>query len=81
MLHVGVSARLTEAADLIRQIPGVVEAQTLDGHVRVMLEPAQANVATIAQRLVSAGLPLTRLEEEKINLETAFMRLTKGLVQ
>ena len=35
----------------------------------------------IAQHLITAGFRLTRLEEEQVNLETAFMRLTKGLVQ
>ena len=35
----------------------------------------------IASALVQKGFALTRLEEEQVNLETAFMRLTKGLVQ
>ena len=82
VLHVGVGSRLSEAVDVVRQIPGVVEAQTDNGYIRVMLDSSKkANPAGIAQRLVTNGFPLTRLEEEKINLETAFMRLTKGLVQ
>lgn len=40
-----------------------------------------ADPARIAYKLISEGFALTRLEEEKVNLETAFMRLTKGLVQ
>ena len=31
--------------------------------------------------LVTAGYKLTMLKEEEVNLETAFMRLTKGIVQ
>jgi hypothetical protein len=31
--------------------------------------------------LIKAGYRLTLLKEEETNLETAFMRLTKGLVQ
>ena len=35
----------------------------------------------IAQRLIDANFRLTLLREEEVNLETAFMRLTKGIVQ
>ena len=35
----------------------------------------------IPQRLVTSGYILTLLREEEVNLETAFMRLTKGMVQ
>ena len=31
--------------------------------------------------LVQGGFKLTLLREEEVNLETAFMRLTKGMVQ
>jgi hypothetical protein len=31
--------------------------------------------------LVNKGFRVTKLAEEPVNLETAFMRLTKGLVQ
>jgi hypothetical protein len=30
---------------------------------------------------MAAGYRLTLLKEEEVNLETAFMRLTKGMVQ
>jgi len=35
----------------------------------------------VPQRLVQGGFRLTLLKEEEVNLETAFMRLTKGMVQ
>ena len=35
----------------------------------------------IPARLVQGGFKLTLLKEEEVNLETAFMRLTKGMVQ
>ena len=35
----------------------------------------------IPARLVQNGFKLTLLKEEEVNLETAFMRLTKGMVQ
>ncbi len=81
VLHVGVSRRLDEAAVMIKQIPGVIGTKVTNSHIRVNLDPKAADPAQIAERLVSEGYGLTRLEEEKVNLETAFMRLTKGLVQ
>lgn len=84
VLHVGVAGRLVEAAELLRGLPGVLTAQAVDGAapaIRVTLDAHQGDVSVIASRLVSAGFALTRLEQEKVDLETAFMRLTKGLVQ
>jgi hypothetical protein len=37
-------------------------------------------VSELPARLVTAGFRLAAMHEEPINLETAFMRLTKGMV-
>ncbi len=81
VLHVGVAQRAEQAAQLIRQLEGVTEATITNSHIRVALEAEFADPSRIAQKLVTEGFALTRLEEEKVNLETAFMRLTRGLVQ
>jgi len=81
VLHVGVGKDMPRAAELIKSIDGVTDATITAGHIRCVLEPTQVEPADIAGKLVNAGFPLTRLEEEKVNLETAFMRLTQGLVQ
>ncbi len=81
VLHVGVAQGVERAAQLIRQLEGVTEATVTNNHIRVALETEHADPSRIAQRLVTQGFALTRLEEEKVNLETAFMRLTRGLVQ
>ena len=39
------------------------------------------NVADVPNVLVTRGFRITKFTEEPVNLETAFMRLTKGLVQ
>ena len=44
-------------------------------------ESALHTVSDIPSRLINAGFRLTQFTEEKVNLETAFMRLTQGLVQ
>jgi ABC-2 type transport system ATP-binding protein len=90
VLHVAVAQRTEQAAQVIRQLEGVAEAVVTNSHIRVTLAPtvpgktpanAAADPSRIAYKLISEGFALTRLEEEKVNLETAFMRLTKGLVQ
>ncbi len=81
ILNVGVRDRHEQAAQLLAAVPGVASAQVVNGHLKVSLETDKGDPALIAQRLVTAGFALTSLEEEKVNLETAFMRLTQGLVQ
>ncbi|MCH8064571.1 MAG: ABC transporter ATP-binding protein [Chloroflexi bacterium] len=81
VLHVAVAERAEQAAQAIRQLQGVKEATLTNNHIRVTLDAEHADPARIAHLLVTEGFALTRLEEEKVNLETAFMRLTKGLVQ
>ncbi len=44
-------------------------------------ESAISQSSDIPSRLVNAGFRLVRFTEEEVNLETAFMRLTQGLVQ
>lgn len=81
IIHVGVADRIGEALATIKAIPGVVEAERENQHIRVTLDPKAGDISYVAQKVIGAGYRLTRLEEERVNLETAFMRLTKGLVQ
>ncbi len=76
-----VSERGDEAAALLERTPGVLEAAVRDGHVRVSLDAGKADVALVAETLVRGGYRLLRLSEEPVSLETAFIRLTQGLVQ
>ena len=81
VLHVSVAERMQAATQVIQQLPGVSEAQITNNHIRVMLDAQQSDASAIANQLVQQGYRLTGLEEERVNLETAFMRLTRGLVQ
>jgi ABC-2 type transport system ATP-binding protein len=81
VVHIGVATGIQEALQRIQQTPGVQSAEVTDGHIRVAMDQQYTDPSPLAQRLVQDGFALTRLEEEKVNLETAFMRLTKGLVQ
>ena len=80
VVHVGIANRIADALTVCKTLPGVQSAEMQNSHIRVTLDQ-EGDVSIIAQQLVTGGFKLTRLEEEKVNLETAFMRLTKGLVQ
>jgi ABC-2 type transport system ATP-binding protein len=62
-------------------VGGCPEAATVDiraGEIRVTLAEGVADPAPLAARLVAAGHALQGLREEEVNLETAFLELTRG---
>ena len=73
--------RVTAAFDSLKDLAGVLNIEQVDGQLRVQIDPARLDAARIARVLIDEGYHLTRLQEEHVSLETAFMRLTKGLVQ
>lgn len=90
VVHVGVAERSADAAEVIKKIRGVTKVSLVegDGHpghdgptLHVQFEGAGGSATDIPHALVTAGFRITRFMEEAVNLETAFMRLTKGLVQ
>jgi len=81
VVHIAVASGMQAALTRIRETQGVAAAELSDGAIRVALDEQHSDPSLIAQRLIQEGFSLTRLEEERVNLETAFMRLTKGLVQ
>ena len=50
-----------------------------DGHIRVTLAENVTDYSDLPTLLIDAGFKLTLFREEEINLETAFMALTKGI--
>lgn len=93
-LQVAVSARASEAAEIIAKMPGVSKVTIREGEgpaqpqggvaplIHIAYEPgARVDPSDIPSVLVNAGFRVTQFSEEAVNLETAFMRLTKGLVQ
>jgi len=85
VVQIAVESRTEEAAALLKTVRGVakVEVRVEEGGRRmdVQLEPdADIAASELAARLLAQGFRLSRLQPEEISLETAFMRLTKGLV-
>jgi len=79
IVHVTVD-RTDAAAETLRQMEGVISVERGGVVLKVALDENHT-AADIAGRLVHDGFRLMRLEQEQVSLETAFMRLTKGLVQ
>ena len=84
VLNVMVAERQREAADYLERQPEVVAVdQKTDLNDRtylvVNLRPDVVTYSFLAQRLIADGFDLTLFREDEINLETAFMHLTKGI--
>lgn len=82
VIQVGVPLDQQEpAAALLSQDPNVENVAKNNGFLSVSLRSGVEDYSFVPQRLLAAGYKLTLLKEEEVNLETAFMRLTKGMVQ
>lgn len=85
VVQVRVEERHELAAEILRKVRGITRVQLAesDGHtmLSLTLDPEVGlSVSEIPSRLVAQGFRVSALHEERVNLETAFMRLTKGLV-
>lgn len=94
VVQVAVVSRAAEAAEVLAKLPGVNKVQVREGEgpavngsgssplIHVSFEPgARFEISDVPSVLINQGFRLTQFSEEAVNLETAFMRLTKGLVQ
>ena len=81
MLHVGVAHNQQMAAALLSQDPNIETVTANNGFLEVSIKNGVDDYSFVPQRLIQGGFKLTMLKEEEVNLETAFMRLTKGMVQ
>src|SRR5438105_3838911 len=81
ILHVAVAKNQEQAAALLSQSPQIENVSTNNGFLEVSLKAGVQDYTFVPRQLVTAGYQLTLLKEEDVNLETAFMRLTKGMVQ
>jgi len=73
--------QLSRAADLLGKVRGVKQVQIADSELLVELASETHDFSFLARALLQARLGLQEIREEEVNLETAFMRLTKGIVQ
>lgn len=81
MLQIQVRERTDEAARLIESHDGVEKLDIKNGTIETTLKKEIEDYSFLPSLLVGAGFHLTLFREEEVNLETAFMQLTQGLVQ
>jgi ABC-2 type transport system ATP-binding protein len=69
------------AALLLQRTKGIKSVDQNNGALVLELESDTHDFSHIARALLDNNFKLRELREEEVNLETAFMRLTKGVVQ
>lgn len=79
VLHIVTSANPDATAKLLEQQAIVEKVDIAKGQVKVTLRPGVEDYSDLSVALVQAGHKIKLFAEEEINLETAFMLLTKGL--
>ncbi len=79
VLNIAVSDRLSDAATMLEGQPEVESVQDKNGVLVVKLNEGVNQYGFLANRLIEQGYELTLFKEDEINLETAFMHLTKGI--
>jgi ABC-2 type transport system ATP-binding protein len=79
ILKVGVTGDPEGAARIIEGQQSVEKVALTNGVVTVTMAPGTKDYSNLPSALIGAGYKLTLFKEEEINLETAFMELTKGI--
>ena len=80
-VQVRVADRGDTAIKVLETLEPVKSVQQDNGQLIVELKTDTHDLSFIARALIENNYAITELREEDVNLETAFMRLTKGIVQ
>lgn len=78
-LKIGVQGDNAAAARLIETQPHVERVAATNGVLTVTMAAGTGDYSHLPTALIGAGYRLTLFKEEEVNLETAFMELTKGI--
>jgi ABC-2 type transport system ATP-binding protein len=81
VLNIRVAERTEAAQRLIEVHPQIRKTEQKDGVIVATLADGVTDYSFVAALLIHEGFKLTMFKEEEVNLETAFMRLTKGITQ
>jgi len=80
-LHVRVTEQQDLAANLLMRARGIKSVEHHNGRLLVELDAHTHDFSGLAKLLLDNNFRISEIKEEEVNLETAFMRLTKGMVQ
>ena len=78
ILHIGVSAEKDRAVKFLDGHNDVQSVAPGDGYLLVTLKKEITNYDHLPTELIAEGFRLNLFREEEVNLESAFMALTKG---
>jgi ABC-2 type transport system ATP-binding protein len=81
VLHIVTPDDQQRAVDVLSKLQAVRSAQIQNGMVIVALNTETSDFSFVASAMLNANLRINEIKQEDVNLETAFMRLTKGIVQ
>jgi len=81
VVHVITTGDQQRAQQVLSGLAAVESAHIRDGAVVLTLNSDTTDFSFLAEALIQNRLPIQEIKQEEVNLETAFMRLTKGIVQ
>ncbi len=79
VLNIGIVGDVDAAAKLLQSHDLVDQVEIRDGRLYATLNKGVQDYSDLPTVLIQAGYKLTTFKEDEINLETAFMALTKGI--
>ena len=79
VLHIEIVERQGEAVELLTSEDDVESVTEANGRLVVSLKDDVSSYSYLARLLIEAGFDLKLFQEEEVNLEAAFMALTRGL--
>jgi len=79
ILKIGIVGDQDAAARLLEDHDLVDKVELRDGHLFATLAQGTEDYSDLPTALIQAGFKLKTFQEDEINLETAFMALTKGI--
>ena len=79
-VHVQVTEQPDLATVVLEKLKGVKSVAHADGQIIVEFETQTHDFSKVAYVLLKNNFRIREIKEEEVNLETAFMRLTKGIV-
>ena len=79
VLHVAVQGQQEAVARLLEEHQSVESVEIRNGHVVATLQSGVQDYSDLPTLLIQRGHRLTLFREEEVNLESAFMTLTKGM--
>jgi ABC-2 type transport system ATP-binding protein len=79
VLQIGLQGDLEAAGKFLEQSKLLEKIEIRSGHLMVTLREGVTDYSELPTLLIESGHKLTLFKEDEINLETAFMALTKGI--